>query len=297
MKRISIAVAALALMVNVLACCCVAPPDIQLPVQRVIDIGPLQEKDETVPLNGAESANVDIFFGAGELDISATDSDDLFVGNFVYNVEAWEPKITWDGDSLRIEQGGDEDAWGWPDGSSSPRNEWKLEFSPEVLLDIDVKAGAGEGDLDLTGLRLEQLNVDMGAGDFSVQFDEASDTKMERLTVNAGAGKIDIDGIGNVSPQEVVVQGGAGDITLDLTGEWSRSADIEVTAGVGSLALRLPADVGVRVDVEGGLSSVSASGLTKSGGEYVNDIYGDTDIELAVKITAGIGDISLRIVE
>jgi hypothetical protein len=162
---------------------------------------------------------------------------------------------------------------------------------------MDIKAGAGEGNLDLTGLQLERLNVDMGAGDFAVRFDEATDTKMERLTINAGAGKIDVDAIGNVSPRDVVVQGGAGDITLDLTGEWSRSADIEITAGIGSLALRLPADVGVQVDVEGGLSSVSASGLAKSGGAYVNDIYGDSEIELTLKITTGIGDIDLRVVE
>ena len=297
MKRISIAIAALALMVNVWACCCVVPPDIHINGGPVLDVGPLQEKDETIPLDGTESANVDILFGAGDLEVYATDSDNLFVGSFVYNVEAWEPKITQEGDSLRIEQGGDDDAWGWPDGSSSPRNEWRLEFSPDVLLDVDIKAGAGEGDLDLTGLQLERLNVDMGAGDFAVRFDEPSDTKMERLTINAGAGRIDIDAIGNVSPQEVVVQGGAGDIALDLTGEWSQSASVEVTAGVGSLALRLPAEVGVQVDVEGGLSSVSTTGLTRSGGDYVNDIYGDSEFELTVKITAGIGDIDLHVVE
>lgn len=297
MKRISIAIAALGLMVNVWACCCVVPPDININGGPILDVGPLQEKDETIPLDGAESANVEIFFGAGDLEVYATDTDNLFVGNFVYNVEDWEPEITQDGDRLKIVQGGDEDAWGWPDGNSSPRNEWKLEFSPDVLLDMDVKAGAGEGDLDLTGLQIERLNVDMGAGDFTVRFDEANETKMGRLTINAGAGRIEIDGIGNPSPEDVVVQGGAGDITLDLTGDWSQSADVQVTAGVGSLSLRLPSDVGVRVAVDGGLSSVSASGLDKSDGDYVNDVYGETEIELEITVTTGIGDIELRVVE
>ena len=145
MKRISIAIAALALMINVWACCCVVPPDIRVGRGPVLDVGPLQEKDETVALDGAESASVEILFGAGELDIVATDSDNLFVGNFVYNVEEWEPKVSYNDGKLRIEQGGDEDAWGWPYGSSSPRNEWRLEFSSQVPLDMDIKAGAGEG--------------------------------------------------------------------------------------------------------------------------------------------------------
>jgi hypothetical protein len=297
MKRISILIAAMVLTINVLACCCVVPADIHINGGPVLDIGPIQEKKETVALDGAEAVSVKVLFGAGELDIAATDSDDLFVGNFVYNVEDWEPEVSYSDGKLRIQQGGSEDAWGWPDGSSSPRNEWTLEFSPQIPLDMDIKAGAGEGDLDLTGLRLEQLNVDMGAGDFAVQFDEPSETKMNRLTLNAGAGRVDVDSIGNASPEEVVVQGGAGDITLDLTGDWSRSAEIEVTAGIGSLALRLPADVGVRVSVEGGLSSVTASGLRKSGGDYENDAYGESEIELDIRVTTGIGDVNLRVVE
>jgi hypothetical protein len=295
MRRISIAMAALALTISVLACCCVAPPNIPITGGPILDVGPLQEKDENVPLDGAESANVDILFGAGDLEIYATDSDNLFVGNFVYNVEEWEPEVSYDDGNLTIKQGGGEDAWGWPDGSTSPRNVWRLGFSPDVPLDMDIKAGAGEGNLDLTGLQLERLNVDMGAGNFDIQFDEPSETNMRRLTINAGAGRIDVDGIGNVSPEEIVVQGGAGDITLDLTGDWSRSADVAITAGVGSLKLRLPADVGVRVDVEGGLSSVTATGLRKSGGDYVNDAHGESDTEIEIRVTTGVGEVDLEV--
>lgn len=297
MKRIGIAIAAMMLAINVMACCCTVPRHIRINGGPVLDVGAVQEKDETVALDGAESASVEVLFGAGELDIVATDSDDLFVGNFVYNVEDWEPEVSYSDGKLRIQQGGGEDAWGWPDGSSSPRNEWTLEFSPQIPLDMDIKAGAGEGDLDLTGLQLEQLYADMGAGDFAVRFGEPSETKMDRLTLNAGAGRIDVDSIGNASPEEVTVQGGAGEITLDLTGDWSRSAEIAVTAGVGSLALRLPADVGVRVSVDGGLSSVTTSGLRRSGGDYENDAYGESEIELDIRVTTGIGDVNLRVVE
>ena len=63
--------------------------------------------------------------------------------------------------------------------------------------------------------------------------------------------------------------------------------------GVGSVTLRLPDDVGVRVDVEGGLSNVSASGLRRSGDAYVNGALGESDIELRVEIKTGVGQVSL----
>jgi hypothetical protein len=49
----------------------------------------------------------------------------------------------------------------------------------------------------------------------------------------------------------------------------------------------------VRVEVEGGLSNVDVSGLRRSDDAYVNDAYGEADIELDISITAGIGQIDL----
>ncbi len=294
MKRIAIVLAALFLTGNTVACC--IAPTINIGAGPTLDIGPLQEKGETIPLDDAESATVEILFGAGELEIAAGNSDQLFSGHFVYNVEEWEPEITYKDGRLTVQQGDSEDVWGWPSGDA-PSNEWDLEFSPEIPLDVNIKAGAGEGELDLTGLQLEQLDMDLGAGDFVMRFDEPSETKMSRLTVDAGAAKLEVTGVGNASPEEVIVQGGVGEVTLDLTGDWARSADIRVTAGVGALTLRLPADVGVRVDVEGGLSSVTASGLRKSGGDYVNDVYGEAEIELDIQVTTGVGEVNLMVAD
>jgi hypothetical protein len=294
MKRIAIALAALFLMGNAIACC--VAPTINIGAGSTLDVGPLQEKEESIPLDDVGSATIEILFGTGELAIAAGSSEQLFSGHFAYNVEQWEPEITYKDGGLTVQQGNSEDVWVWPSGDT-PRNEWDLELSPEILLDLNIKAGAGEGELDLTGLQLEGLSMDLGAGDFAVRFDEPSETKISRFTVNTGAAKLEIAGIGNASPEEMIVRGGVGDVTVDLTGNWARSADIRVTAGVGALTLRLPADVGVRVDVEGGLSSVTASGLRKSGGGYVNDVYGEAKIELDVQVTTGVGEVNLEIAD
>jgi hypothetical protein len=296
MHRTTIILTALALMGSTLACCCIFPANINIDGGPIVDVGETQEHKERVPLGEATSVAVDILFGAGELEMSAGDADDLLQGIFLYNVDDWQPQVSYTDDRLAIRQGNDEELRGWP-GDEGIRNEWDLKFSPEAVLDMDIKAGAGEGTLDLTGLQIERLDVDLAAGEFTINFDEPNAAEMNRFTLDTGAARLEIDGVGNASPNELVVQGGAGEITLDLTGDWTHSADVKVTAGVGQITLRLPGDVSVRVDVEGGLTNVESSGLKRLGGDYVNDAYDEAEIELDIVVTTGIGQVDLEVVD
>lgn len=295
MKYIMITVAALLLLGSQMACCNITLPEmpkIEISVPT-IEVGEIQDERSVIPLAGAESATVEIVFGAGELEIEAGASDELLSGQFRYNVERWAPEVTFEGGVLRVEQGGTEEEWGVPTGNV--RNEWELDLSPAIPLKVDCQIGAGEGKLDFTGLQLAELDLDLGAGDFEVRFDEPNAASMSRLTLDTGASKLELIGVGHAGPERVNVRGGVGDITLDLTGAWPRSADVQITAGVGSLTVRLPDDVGVQVETEGGLTNVDASGLRRTGDTYVNGAFGETETELHVEITTGVG--SVRLIE
>ncbi|MGD8996583.1 MAG: toast rack family protein [Anaerolineae bacterium] len=291
MEKPAIALAALALLISTLACT-ITPqiPDIRINVPT-IEVGELQEERRSVPLSGTEPVDVDILFGAGRLELEAGVPDDLLSGYFRYNVERWAPEITFEGSELTIRQGGDEDAWGIPSGNI--RNRWELEFSPSLPLEMDLRAGAGEGELDLTDLMISSLDVDIGAGDFALRFDKPNAVAMDHLTLDTGASKIEVVGVGNANLQTMRLQGGVGDVSLDLTGGWSRSAEITVRAGAGALTLRLPKNVGVEVETRGGLTNVEAYGLRQMGSTYTNDAFGETEIELRVSVTTGVGNVRL----
>jgi hypothetical protein len=295
MRQFMIVLAALSLLGSQIACCNITlpqVPDIEINVPT-IEVGEMQDTREAIPVGGAESATVEVAFGAGELKIEAGDPEQLFSGHFRYNVERWAPEVTYRNDVLTIEQGGTKKDWGIPTGNV--HNEWELEFSPEILLKMDVKVGAGDGELDLTGLQLTELDLDLGAGDVEVRFDEPNEAQMRSLTLDAGPSKLEVAGIGHAGPERVSVQGGVGDIDLDFTGAWPRSADVKITTGIGAVTLRLPDDVGVRVETEGGLTNVEASGLQRTGDTYVNDAFGETETEVRIQLTTGIG--SIRLIE
>jgi hypothetical protein len=184
LRRPAILLAGFTLLISTLACT-ISPqiPDIDIKVPT-IEVGEVQEERQTIPLAGAESADVDVIFGAGRLQLEAGVSDRLLSGTFRYNVDRWAPQITQEGDTLTIHQGGDEDKWGIPSGNV--RNRWELDFSPQVPLDVNIRAGAGKGELDFTDLMIPELDVDVGAGDFVLRFDASNPVPMDHLTLDAG---------------------------------------------------------------------------------------------------------------
>jgi len=291
MKRLMVLFAALTLLLTSLACT-ITPriPDIPINVPT-IEVGDIQEERHTVPSVGAGPLDVDLIFGAGQLLVERGVSDRLLAGVFRYNVEQWAPEISHEGTELRITQGGDEKKWGIPGGNV--RNRWELKVSPETVLRMNVRAGASDGELDLTGLMISELDVDLGAGNFVLRFDEPNPVPMDHMTLDAGASKIEVLSVGNAGPERMRVQGGVGDIALDLTGNWTQSSDVTIRAGAGALRLTLPPDVGVEVETRGGLTNVEAYGLRQMGGTYTNDAFGNTDVELHINITTGIGNVRL----
>ncbi len=293
MDKSMIVLSAFLLLVSSLACT-ITPqiPDININVPT-IEVGEIQEERHTVPLVGDQPADVDIIFGAGRLQLEAGVSDKLLSGSFQYNVERWAPEITQEGPDLTIRQGGDQEKWGIPSGVM--RNRWELELSPQVPLALNIRAGAGEGELDFTDLMISELDVDLGAGDFVLRFDEPYLVPMDHLTLDTGASRIELLGVGNASPEMMRLQGGVGDISVDLTGAWSRSTEIIVRAGAGAVTLHLPKDLGVEVKTKAGLTNVEVYGLRQMGSTYTNDAFGETEIELLIDVMSGIGN--LRLIE
>ena len=71
-----------------------------LPIQQT---GPAQTQSETVELGAAESANVEITMGAGELAVSSGAAD-LLEAEFTFNIDDWEPEVDYsvNGDRGRL---------------------------------------------------------------------------------------------------------------------------------------------------------------------------------------------------
>lgn len=112
------------------------------------------------------------------------------------------------------------------------------------------------------------------------------------IEMGAGGGDLDLDDL-NLTNLRIAM--GAGSAEIDLTGEWERNLKVTIVGGVGGWRLRLPRDIGVRVDVDRGIGTVDATGLRSDDGVCVNDAYGTSEATLDVDIDVGLGGVELEL--
>ncbi len=116
------------------------------------------------------------------------------------------------------------------------------------------------------------------------------------LKVDVGGGSSNLQ-LAGLSLTGLDVSLGAGISTIDLSGDWVHDLDVAIDAGAADLTVRLPKDVGVRVEVDPGASMIEAQNLAQNESTYTNAAYGVSPVTLQVKIDAGIGIVKLEVEE
>lgn len=211
-----------------------------------VQVGDVKIESESVDLGSAKSVRAQLRIGAGELRVSGG-ANKLLEADFIYNIPSWKPAVSYEISnnlgSLIVQQ---PKSSGFPQGNV--RYEWNLSLNNAVPIDLNVELGAGKSELELGGLSLTGLDIQMGAGE----------------------------------------------VTVDLNGDWNSDFDASIKGGVGKLTLRLPRDVGVRVDATKGIGSIHTTGLKAEGRGYVNEAFGKSKVTLRIQMAAGIGDIHLE---
>jgi hypothetical protein len=165
-------------------------------------------------------------------------------------------------------------------------SEWKPKVSYDVSGqegELIVKQGGANEDVRLGG---------DARNEWDISFNDEVPTD---LVVQMGAGESDLD-LDSLALKGLDLQMGAGKTTVDLTGDYAKGFDASIEGGVGEATVLLPSEVGVKAKAEGGLGKINAEGLKRVGDSYVNDAYGESDVNLNVDVQGGIGAINLEVV-
>jgi len=164
-------------------------------------------------------------------------------------------------------------------------SEWK----PKVSYDVNGQKGelvVKQGSANSGSLGAKARN------EWDISLNEEVPTD---LGVQMGAGESDLD-LDSLTLKGLDLNMGAGKSTVDLTGDYAQSFDASIQGGVGEATVLLPSEVGVKAKAEGGLGKINAEGLKRVGDSYVNDAYGESDVNLSVDVKSGVGEINLKVV-
>jgi hypothetical protein len=177
-------------------------------------------------------------------------------------------------------------------------NYWHLGFSDKIPISFKIEVGACKGEFDFTGLRIDNLDLDLGASSTQIIFREPNPERISRFKIDVGASKLKIKGLGNANFDEFSFDGGVGDFTLDFSGELKHKAHVDIDMGLGSLTILLPEDIGVRIRKEDSfLSSFSIDEdefKRMESNVFESENFGKTEGELILDIEVGLGSVKIE---
>lgn len=245
-----------------------------------------------------EAMNVEVEFAAGEMRLFPASRGDLYDFELTYDADSFEPLRAWerrDGAGfLRVGIDAEHLNLGeWKDLDRAPAR-LELGLGTETPTALQVMVGAAESELDLGGVPLTELTLHTGASETRLRFDEPNPTRMERLELRVGAADFKVEGLGNARFDSFDFAGGVGDVMLDFTGQWEGDATARVKLTLGSLTIRLPADIGVRITKSTLLTSFETSGFRKIDGGYESENWDEAGEHLELHIDTKFGSVEVE---
>jgi hypothetical protein len=235
---------------------------------------------------------VNLEYGAGTLRIAPATGGMLYRAQMRYDASIFEPRMNYSAGQLDI---------GFRDGRMRGRNlragNLDLSLGTGVPIDLELKFGAAEADLDLSGMRITRARISTGASKTRLRIDSPNPELCRSLELEIGAAQFEAVGLANLRTERLRVSGGVGEIVLDFTGEWTTDMTANVEMGLGSLVLRLPRGLGVSVRKGGILAGFDSQGLTKQGDVYLSENWETAQRRLTMNLDAALGSIRVAWVD
>lgn len=244
-------------------------------------------------VRGEDALLVDVEYGAGNLTINPAAGNTLYKATLRYDANSFKPLAKYETGHLRV---------GIEGGSIKGRNmksgRLDLTLTNRVPMELNLKFGAVEADMELGGLRIRKMRVQTGASDSELNFSTVNPETCSTLDLEVGAAEFTAIGLGNLNCGHYEVAGGVGDVTLDFNGAWRvANATVDVGMGLGSLTLRVPRGLGVTVRKSGVLASFDSQELIKRGNTFFSQDWEKAKHRVAFNIDAALGSIRIVWVE
>lgn len=242
-------------------------------------------------MSGERELDVQVRYGAGTFRVQPAESGLLYQMELRYDEDTFEPRADYDDGRLRLGVESIGRSLRLRDRSGG---EMDLRLARGVPMNLDMEFGAVRANLDLGGLALLDLDLETGASESTVDISEPNPVAMGTASFQVGAADFEARHLGNLNAERIEVDAGVGEVTLWFTGEWSRDAHASIDMGLGSLELRFPEGLGVRLRKDSFLVSLDSQGLVKRGDWYYSLDWDEAEHRLTVDLDAAFGSISVN---
>ena len=256
------------------------------PLWRNVDIG--RQLRDSLP------QRIRVQYAAGRVDVRATNDPMLYLMHLRYDEARSIPLHHHDPDQRSTSLGLEALGGSMRSSSSSESGELRLTLPRTVPLDLDLEFGGTQSTLDLGEMSLTSLRLECGAADAMLLFSRPNRLRMRELEVNIGAADFTARQLANANADQIRVRGGIGSVDLDFSGSWTHDLSVTTRLVLGKLTVHVPADVGVRVDVQRVAAGFEHSGLVKRDDAWYSPNFESAQYKLRVRAETLVGQIEVQ---
>lgn len=197
----------------------------------------------SIPLEGAESARVELAHGAGKLSVDAlSEPGMLLAGAFSAGAES-AVRRSGNQVDVTLRSVGPEF---FPPFYSGAGNSWQVNLARNVPIRLELNTGANEAELNLTDLTLSDLILKTGASSTRIRLPARAG--FTRVEISSGAASVDVSVPADVAAR-IHATGGLAGIRVD-TARFPRSGGVYETPGYDTAQNR------VEIHSETGVGSI-----------------------------------------
>ena len=256
---------------------------------RTVDLS--RQLHDTLP------QRIRVQYAAGKLDIRGTADPLLYAMHLRYDEGRAIPLHRYDAEQRSAVLGVESLGRGFRASSNDDRDdigELKLQVPARIPLELDLELGGTQSVLELGGLALHSLHLECGATDASLSFSAPNRTRMRDLEIDVGAADFTAVNLGNANADQIRLRGGVGVVDLDFGGTWTQDMTVTTRLAVGKLTLRIPSEVGVRLEVQRVAAGFEHEGFTKRDDAWYSENYDRASRKLHLRAETYFGKIDIE---
>jgi hypothetical protein len=237
-----------------------------------------------------------VHYGAGKVDVRGSSAPLLYSMRLRYDDSRLAPLHRYDVERRSALLGLESRGSGLRAASNGRDETGELTLAlPRIVpLELSFELGGTQSTLELGDLSLQSLRLECGATDATLLFSSPNRTHMRDMEIDVGAADFFALHLANANAEQIRVRGGVGLVDLEFGGTWTQDINVSTRLAIGKLILRIPTDVGVRLEVQRVAAGFEHPGLVKRDDAWYSDNWDAAPHKLRVRAETFFGNIDVQ---
>ncbi len=248
-------------------------------------------------LTNTEQTRVSLTFAGGKFELRPLTGALLYQMHLHYDEQSSDAVHEFDAEQHQLTLGMAKANVGWRALHSMNRDDsgnMTVGLNPTVPMALELNLGGVAADLELGGMRVKSLKLNMGLAGGNVRFSTPNPIVMDELSVDVGLGGVKFENLGNANVSQIDINGGLDGVALNFGDTVLHDVKINAHVAFGGLKIQVPRAVGVKVQVETKLANFKPQGFTRTNDAWLTPNWNESARHVTIVVNAAFGSLKVN---